>query len=167
MSQIAELKGTRNTYIAIGIRHKETFFHLEASKNNEFIFYDNFEIIVKDSMEYPEPPQQPTYSEDQLAGESFKQPEYAFIIDNEHTQIHLTKNVDRMVLEIKSRENGSFSWINVSDEYAKYLYNTIKTELTANGDHPVIISSEQTVLKPLSCWVTYDCIKTLYRGGTM
>lgn len=165
MQYSATLNGCRNDNISITICHKDTFYNIEASDDNEFIFYDNFKVNVDETSKYAGD----DYAYEVLASELFAQPDYAFIIDNRTIQISSIKNVGEMMLQyaVRSRSiNEINSWIRCKDEYSKDLCETIKLNLTGNdGEHPVEISKKEVVYKPYGSWVTYDCTKTVYRGG--
>lgn len=143
-------------YIDFTIGNGRIFFH--SLRNNEFTIYDNLRINIEETNKYLYNP------EDHIKqGDMPEQPEYAFIISNGESQLRFMKNCNRLGLSILDGDDNYTSHINIECDvtYGDAFKDLLTGQFTPHKMN--IIETKQTVIKPFSSWVHYDCISTLYQ----
>lgn len=148
MNKFVNINSDPYNTVWLTIECNMTYYTIKAEENNTFALYDVFTVNI-DTPDVD-------YTQEDLLGHGFAQPDYAFIIDNDSEQISLKMNCDKLVFELSSDKNER-TWTYCTTYYSEELYNQIKTTLK-----DFKVSEEKVKFNPYNSWITYNCTKTIY-----
>lgn len=139
---------------SMSIQYDNTYYCIDV--NDQFKFYDNLVVNVSQIND-------DDYSDEELAGPRFAQPEYAFIIANDTSQIEVTRNVGDMSIKYVSlhHNDNAVIWTECSDDDARQIYDYMINMIKYVFD---IQNKCANVFKPKGSWIVYDCVCTSFKN---